>query len=86
MKRLSKLLETRGVPEGLPDHLRAPVIPLDPRADQQTRRFHAYEAFRAYTLELSRWIPPEGDAGTIQAALGTTLADFLVVADGATVR
>jgi len=75
------------IPAGLPDHLRSPVVRLDPDLDQQNRRFQAFKEFTLYSRDLSTWLSANGHghqrASDVQEALGTPFDAFLRAADEA---
>lgn len=87
MLRTDRRQPDSGIPTGLPDHLRYPVIPLDPELNEANRRFQAFREFGRYSRDLSTWLTEHGHGRltvpAVQAALGTGLDEFLRVADEA---
>ncbi|MEU6699861.1 hypothetical protein [Pseudonocardia sp. NPDC046786] len=72
-----------GVPPDLPDHLRRPVIDLDPDQDATGRQWDAYVSFVAYHRDLFAWLrvnAPEYRAHDVLRALGVTMDDMFRVA------
>lgn len=84
MRRASDIDRNNGIPPSLPDHLRCLMITFDLDADRANRRLEAFSAFRDYSRELDaflRTFPGRYQTSAVQAALGTSLSDFLSLAD-----
>ncbi|MFR9803654.1 hypothetical protein ACL02T_15295 [Pseudonocardia sp. RS010] len=76
--RIKGIEESAGVPKGLPDRLRNPIVRVDASAPTTSRKYQAYQSWAEYARDLFTFAGPS--AGDVMDVLGTRLVDFLAVA------